>query len=152
MDIIGGWEEEEGEQDNWWVRDVQRACGGIYTKAVVCNGQNHMQNFRIHELRSIVEAVNWLCDDALDEHVWVSEQAISLQEAKFLEALQRDLEIQCIVQCCMLWFFAPTSLNNDLLIDGEILGESIMRQSTWRSGMFLGHHILEKKTHQGSFS
>ena len=42
----------------------------IYTEAVVCNGQRHTQTFRINDL----EAVTWVCDDALDEHVWVSEQ------------------------------------------------------------------------------
>ena len=74
-----------------------------------------------------------MCDDDLDEHVWVSEQTISLQEAKVLEALRYDLEIPCIVQWRMLWLSAPTSLNNDLLNDGKV------EQSTWRSRMFLGH-------------
>ena len=32
-----------------------------------------------------------------------------------------DLEIPSIVQWEMLWFSAPTILNNDLLNDGEIL-------------------------------
>ena len=43
-----------------------------------------------------------VCDDALDEHVWVSEQAIALQEATVSEALQCDNEIPCVVQwrCC----------------------------------------------------
>ena len=39
-----------------------------------------------------------MCDDALDEHVWVSEQTLSLQKAKVLEALQYDLELPCMVQ------------------------------------------------------
>ena len=51
------------------------------------------------------------------------EQTISLQEAKVLEALQYDLETPCMVQWGMLWFSAPTSLNNELLNDGEILGK-----------------------------
>ena len=37
-----------------------------------------MQYFRIFKLRSIVEIVTWVCDDALDEHVWVSEQTTSV--------------------------------------------------------------------------
>ena len=37
-----------------------------------------------------MEAVNWVCDDALEDHVWVSELTISCQEAKNLEALQND--------------------------------------------------------------
>ena len=57
-----------------------------------------MQNQRVFKLRSVMEAVNWVGDDALDEHVWVSELTISLQEAQVLEALQFDLEISCVVQ------------------------------------------------------
>ena len=45
-----------------------------------------------------MDAVNWVCDDAVDEHVWVSKQTISLQEAEVLEALQYDLEIPSTVQ------------------------------------------------------
>ena len=37
-----------------------------------------------------MEAVSWVCDDALEEHLCVSEQTISLQKAKVLEALQYD--------------------------------------------------------------
>ena len=62
MGRIGGWEEEECEQENW----VGARFAGIiwiYTRAVVCNGQSHMQNFRIFKLRSILEAVTWVCDD-----------------------------------------------------------------------------------------
>ena len=67
------------------------------------------------KFRSIMEAVNWVCDDALDEHVWVSELTISCPEAKVLEALQYDLANPCTVQWRMLWLSAPTSLNNEML-------------------------------------
>ena len=63
MDRIGGWEEGD-EQKNW-------ASLWIYTKAVACNEQRHVQTFRIKKLSSIMEAVNWVCDDALDDHTWV---------------------------------------------------------------------------------
>ena len=49
MDRIGGWEEEEGEQENW-VGARFAASIWIYTKAVVCNGQSHMQNFRTFKI------------------------------------------------------------------------------------------------------
>ena len=45
----------------------------------------------------------------------------SLQEAQVLEPVNSDIEIPCVVQWGMLWFSAPTSLNNDLLNDGVIL-------------------------------
>ena len=70
-----------------------------------------------------MEAVNSVCDDALDEHVWVPEQTISLEEAKVLEALQYDREIPCQVQWEMLWFSTSTSLDNELLNDEEIFGK-----------------------------
>ena len=64
-----------------------------------------------------------MCDDALDEHVWVWEQTMSLQEAEVLESQQYDLEFPCIVQWGMLWFSAPTSLNGELLNEGDIFGK-----------------------------
>ena len=87
----------------------------------MCNGQNNMLNYRLLQFRSIREAVNWVCDDALDDHVWVSELTISCQKAKVLEALQYDFANPCMVQWCMLWFSAPTSLNNGFLNNGVIL-------------------------------
>ena len=60
--------------------------------------QNHMQNYKLLKFRSIMEAVSWVCDDALDEHVWVSELIISCQESRVLEAPQDDLANPCIVR------------------------------------------------------
>ena len=112
MDKIGEWEEENSVGSRF------AASMWIYTKVVICNGQNNMQEYRRHKFRSIMEAVNWVCDDALDDRVWVSERAISCQEAK---GLQYDLANPCIVQWCMLWFSAPTNLNRRLLNNGVIL-------------------------------
>ena len=50
------------------------------------------------KIRSNVEAASWVCDDPLEDHVWVSELTISCQEAKVLEALQCDLANPCTVQ------------------------------------------------------
>ena len=41
-----------------------------------------MQGFRVNKVNSIMEAVNWVCDDARDNHEWVSEFSMALQEAK----------------------------------------------------------------------
>ena len=62
-----------------------------------------------------------MCDDALDEHVWVSELTISCQEAKVLEALQNDLANPCTAQWEMLRLSVPASLNDGLLNGGVIL-------------------------------
>ena len=88
MDTIGGWEEAD------WVGSRFAASIWIFTKEVVCDGQDHMQNYRLFKFRSNVDAVKGVCDDALEERMWVSELTISLQEA-FLEALQFDFEIPC---------------------------------------------------------
>ena len=72
MDRIGGWE-EGGEQENW-VGARFAASIWIHTKAAVCNGESH----------SVLEEVNWVCDDARDDHVWVSEQTIALHEGTSL--------------------------------------------------------------------
>ena len=71
-----------------------------------------------------MEAVNWVCDDVLDDHVRVSEVTISCQEAKVLEALQYDIESPCIVHWAMLWFCAPTRRNNSYLND-EVYIEAV---------------------------
>ena len=67
-----------------------------------------------------MEALNCVCDDVLDDHVWVSELTIFCQEAKVLAALQYDSANPCLVQWSMLWFSAPANLNRRLLNDGVI--------------------------------
>ena len=42
-----------------------------------------------------MEAVNWVCDDAIDEHVWVSEQTTPLQEAKVLDSFREKFWKTC---------------------------------------------------------
>ena len=93
----------------------------IYTKAVICNGQENMLECRMQKLRSIMEVLNWVCDDALDDHVWVSELTISCRDTKVLEALDYDIEVPCLVQWGKLWFSSPTSLNRRFLNSGTIV-------------------------------
>ena len=61
---------------------------------------NHVQIHGLFKFRSMTEAVNEVCDDALDDHVWRSELTIACQEAK---VLQCDLANPCIVQWRKLW-------------------------------------------------
>ena len=80
MPLQQQWTEVEGGKKEKIIGWAQRidASMWIYTKAVVCNGQNHMQIFRIVILRFVMGAVRWVYDDALDEHVWVTEQTIHI--------------------------------------------------------------------------
>ena len=68
-----------------------------------------------------MEAVNLVCDDALDDHVWENERTISCQEAKVLEVLGYDVAVPCVVQWRMLWFSSPTSVNRRFLNSGMII-------------------------------
>ena len=48
------------------------ACMWIYTKAVLCDGQE-----------STMESVIWVCKVALEDHGWVSELTISVRKQNF---------------------------------------------------------------------
>ena len=95
---------------------------------VECEGQVYEIICR-EPILDVVEHKFDLGDDALDDHAWVSEQTTALQEAKVLESLPHDIEIPCVVRWRMLWFSAPTSLNNDLLNDGVILEKALRKIS-----------------------
>ena len=97
-----GWTRIGGREEESSVGPRFAASVWICTKAVMCNGQDNMQEYRLLKFRSTMEAVSWVCDDALDDYVWVSGLTISCREAKVLEALQYDLANPCIVQwvCC----------------------------------------------------
>ena len=94
MDKIGGSEEVN------WVGSRFAASMWIFTKAVIyAMGKTNMQNYRLSKLRHIMmEAVNWVCDDPLDEDVWISQLTICCQEATVLEPLQYDLANSCTFQ------------------------------------------------------
>ena len=55
-----------------------------------------------------------------EDHDWISEFSLALQESPNLKALNCDIDVPCVVRGSMLWFSAPTSLNNDLLNDGVL--------------------------------
>ena len=56
--------------------------------------------------------MNWVCAGIVDGHEWVSESTITQQEE---EVMGREVDYEncvlCVVQWCMLWFSAPTRLN-----------------------------------------
>ena len=65
MDKNNGWEEEE------WVGSRFAACMWIYTKAVLCDGQESTQDYLRRRLLSNMESVSWVCEEAFEEHEWV---------------------------------------------------------------------------------
>ena len=97
----------------------------IYTKAVICNGQNHMDVFRHQKKYSIMEASNGVCARVQEPHDWISEFSLVLQENKILEAMNFDVDVPCALRWVLLWYSAPTSLSSDLLNDGAILETNV---------------------------
>ena len=121
MDKIEGWEEEK------LVGSSFAACMWIYTKAVLCDGQENTQDYLRQGLYPSV------CDDALEDHEWVSELTISIQETEVLVALNHDIEVPCIVQWRMLWFTSPTSLNRIFSFNGRNTTKLVTCQLKLRS-------------------
>ena len=91
-----------------------------------------------------------VCAHCQDNHGGTSEIILLMQETYILEALNHDTDIPCFVPRRMLWFFAPTSLNNDLLNDGVIL-EHVMKQPTWLSKVPLFCTLEEMNTARACF-
>ena len=56
-----------------------------------------------------MDAINWTSAGAQDNHDRVSDSPSN--DNKCLGELNYHIEVQCIVQSVLLWYFAPTSLN-----------------------------------------
>ena len=79
-----------------------------------------------------MEAINRICVRILDDHVWISEFNLMVQENKILELLGRDIEVLCVLQWCLLWFSVPIALTVTMrkshsLLDSynEVLNETL---------------------------
>ena len=77
MDKICGWGDEQQ-----WIGSLFAACMWIQTKAVLCVEHDSTQEYLKTRMLSIMESVNWVCEDALEEHEWVSPLTISLKKKK----------------------------------------------------------------------
>ena len=65
---------EEGRQTG----TIFTACTWIYTKAVTCNGQRHMETFSIIRRNSIMEAASWVGAYCQDNHDRISQFSLIL--------------------------------------------------------------------------
>ena len=93
VDKIEEWEEEEK-----LVGSRFAARMWIYTKAVLCDGPEDTQKYLRRRFVSIMEGLNWVCNDALEDNEWVSELTISMQENEVLVVLNSDIEVPSVVQ------------------------------------------------------
>ena len=103
MDKICGWSEEEN-----WVGSLFAACMWMYTKHVLCDGQETTQNFFKRKMLSMMESVNWVCEEVLEEHEWVSQLNISLKQEEVLRESDYEIDVLCVVPRRFLWFIAPS--------------------------------------------
>ena len=83
-----------GRQTCSQVRSLFAACMWVYTKCVLCDGQETAQDFLKRRMLSIMESATWVCEEVLEEHEWVSPLTISLKEEEVLRELT-GLRIRC---------------------------------------------------------
>ena len=75
VDKICGWRQEQK-----WVGSFFAACMWIGTKTVLCDEHDSTQEYLRKKMLSIMESVNWVCEEALKEHEWASRLTISLED------------------------------------------------------------------------
>ena len=94
MEKICGWGEEEK-----WVGSLFAACMWVYTKCVLCDGQETKKHFLKRRMLSIMKSANWVCEEVLEEHEWGSPLTISLKEKEeeVLMELDYELDVLCVV-------------------------------------------------------
>ena len=77
-----------------------------------------MQEYLKRRMLSIMLCVSWVCAGTLDDHEWLSESTIAEQE---VVVMSRELDFEicfpCMVQWSIMWFSAPTRINQTL--EGE---------------------------------
>ena len=120
IDRIGGWIEGGGIEDGSQIGGRLAVCIWILSKAVVCNGQNYMKACRNQQnllWKPLIVSVH-VCRI---NHDWIAEFSLVLQEHKVLGALNHDTEVSCMVHWELLWYSAPSSLNN--LLNDDVIFE-----------------------------
>ena len=94
VDKICGWRDEQQ-----WIGSLFAACMWIQTKAVLCVEHDSTQEYLKRRMLSILESVNWVCEDALEEHEWVSPLTNSLKEEEE-EVLLAELDYEIDIPWC----------------------------------------------------
>ena len=65
---------------------------------MLCDAHDSMQEYLKRRILSIMKSVNWVCEEALEEHEWVSPLTISTKEEEVLTELDSEIDIPCVVQ------------------------------------------------------
>ena len=101
MDRIGGWIEEVSDEDGG-AEHWRRAYGSFQRQSsakdkITWKLSGHRDEF-------FLEAINWVCASLQDNHDWISEFSLVLQDNKIMEALSYDIEVSCVVHWELLWY------------------------------------------------
>ena len=102
MDKIGGWDEGDEQEDQ-----IGQRLGAnlwIYTNAVSCIGQRNMEKFVMNEMNSITVAVNGAQEILYNNHEWIPQYSIVLQECKVLGCITNSwFRASCSGGSCGTW-------------------------------------------------
>ena len=74
MDNICGWEEEQK-----WEGSFFAVCMWFNTEGVSNDEHNCTQDHSKRRMLTIMESVNWVCEEALEQHEWVSPLTLFLE-------------------------------------------------------------------------
>ena len=121
MDKTGSWT-EEGERGDL-AAPSHREIGGnlaggqcIHTKAVICNGQKNMDDFK-DKMNSVTETVNLACSKVFPDHWCVFAFSSLLHENDVLQKVNFDSDVPCVVQWALLLYSATWEDDTELVIE-----------------------------------
>ena len=123
IDKIQGWEEEETRVGSQFA-----TCVWICTKKGLTKEQIPTPEMEEY-LKKRMLHTNWVCAVTFEDHEWVSESTTSKHVEDML-GMELDYEnvIPCVVQWSLLWFSAPTRLNE--ISEQDLKIESTTKLST----------------------
>ena len=140
MDKVGGWSEEQ------WVGSNLAACMLTYTEAVFSKGRSYEPPLDLDFIQGIiVESVTWVTDGSLWQHEWTTDTSVTLRENEILEALNSEIDVPCPLQWGLLWFSAPTDLNQKFASNGTKMEK--FRKIVNRAFFFFMCNFAVDRTH-----
>ena len=96
------------KNENGWGPFSRHVCGSELKRSCAMDG-NLLKNELQRRFMTIMESVNWVCEDAFkEEHEWVTQCTISEQEDRILADLGYNFDDPCVIQWALLWFSAPS--------------------------------------------
>ena len=116
LDKAQSWTDNDDDEEGSSIIGAKLAgCLWIFSMAV----KNNWFPAVGEERERLIHDMTRLGARAEEDHVWVSEVNMVLQEQKNLECLQYDIKGPSLWQLCLLCFSASTSLSENIRKDGR---------------------------------